>query len=267
MWRDADQSSAAFVEQSARNPGVHRARPSMTMIIMKSHAARRAWVGACIAATALIGCGGGPDTGARTAAPPGASSEHSTASRGPTIIAKPNPVPAGRGVGTTTISWTTADVGPGEIYVAVGDEPEKLFASGVSGSQQAPWIGPGARYLFRLYRSGDRSKPLAAVEVINGGNAAVPRSRAWIEATPNPVPASTGFGKTSIRWATGDGSVGQIYVASAGIPEQLFTQGSTGATDAPWIGNGDYQFSLYAGKDHRVALATVLVKRQSPTGR
>ena len=42
---------------------------------------------------------------------------------------------------------------------------------------------------------------------------------AWIIATPNPVPAGRGSGKTIVNWYTGDGSPGQVYVSIDGGPK------------------------------------------------
>jgi hypothetical protein len=36
------------------------------------------------------------------------------------------------------------------VYVQVDSEPQKLFASGQSGTQEAPWIAPGHTYVFIL---------------------------------------------------------------------------------------------------------------------
>lgn len=84
-----------------------------------------------------------------------------------------------------------------------------------------------------------------------------------ISAAPNPVPAgSEKFGKTTISWNTGDGSVGDVYVAANGAPEKLFAgKRPKGSMDAAWIGKGEYEFRLYAGTEHKTVLATVKVTR------
>ena len=47
-----------------------------------------------------------------------------------TIAADPNPVPAGPGLGRTTVSWTTLNKNEGEVRVSKDGEPEQLFARG-----------------------------------------------------------------------------------------------------------------------------------------
>jgi hypothetical protein len=84
------------------------------------------------------------------------------------ITASPNPVPAGKkSFGKTTVTWNTGDANAGQVYVAVNDGEEKIFADGrPQGSQDAPWIGAGATYEFRLYSGKDHKKLLASVKVI-----------------------------------------------------------------------------------------------------
>ena len=85
-----------------------------------------------------------------------------------------------------------------------------------------------------------------------------------ITATPNPVPGGPDkFGTTTITWDTGDGSPSQVYVCVNGRDERLFADNrAKGSQEASWIGNGsDYEFRLYAGRDHKKLLATVTVTR------
>lgn len=87
---------------------------------------------------------------------------------------------------------------------------------------------------------------------------------ARIAATPNPVPGGPDkFGTTTITWDTGDGSPSQVYVCVNGKDERLFADNrAKGSQEASWIGSGpDYEFRLYAGKDHQQLLATVTVTR------
>jgi hypothetical protein len=91
----------------------------------------------------------------------------SSESRHGSITANPNPVPAGPGFGTSTISWNTADGSHGQVYVVEGSNAEKLFADDtVQGSLDAPWIGSGGAYEFRLYAGKDHQKLLASVRVV-----------------------------------------------------------------------------------------------------
>ena len=86
---------------------------------------------------------------------------------------------------------------------------------------------------------------------------------ATIKADPNPVPAGPDkFGKTKVTWDTGDGSIGEVYVSVNGQPEKLFAGNRPkGSLEAPWIGKGEHEFRLYAGKEHNTVLAKVEVTR------
>lgn len=83
----------------------------------------------------------------------------------PCLVADPNPVPAGAGLGTTAIAWATADDAFGDVYVSVDGGPEALFARRVSGTKIAPWIAAGRTYTFRLYAGRERARVLATVTV------------------------------------------------------------------------------------------------------
>jgi hypothetical protein len=90
-----------------------------------------------------------------------------------------------------------------------------------------------------------------------------PASAPTITASPNPVPAGpTKFGATTVTWDTGDGSIGEVYVTVNGAPEKLFAGNrAKGSLEAAWIGKGDHEFRLYAGKEHKTMLASVKVTR------
>lgn len=98
---------------------------------------------------------------------PGASPANTPAKSAATITAQPNPVPPGEGFGTSTITWNTGDGTPGEIYVALDGQPEKRVAGErTQGSLEAPWIGVGSTYEFRLYAGKEQKKLLASVKVV-----------------------------------------------------------------------------------------------------
>jgi hypothetical protein len=82
----------------------------------------------------------------------------------PTLTASPNPLPASKGVGKTTVSWDTDDVRIGKVYVSVNGGPESLFAASCRGSVAANWILSGHDYEFRLYNS-DHTRLLDRVVV------------------------------------------------------------------------------------------------------
>ena len=80
-----------------------------------------------------------------------------------------------------------------------------------------------------------------------------------LTANPNPVPASEGFGKTTISWDTADGSIGRIYVSVNRGQELLFADGRRGSASAHWIKTGSmYEFRLY-NLDHTELLEEVTV--------
>lgn len=83
----------------------------------------------------------------------------------------------------------------------------------------------------------------------------------WIMATPNPVPAGRGPGRTTISWDTGDGSPPEVFIAVNGGPEKLFSRDPS-HQEAVWIRRGSYEFRLYGGTEGRKSLATVTVRRR-----
>jgi hypothetical protein len=86
--------------------------------------------------------------------------------------------------------------------------------------------------------------------------------KAFIMATPNPVPIGAGKGTTTISWSTGDGSWGQVYVSINGQSEELFTEGAESVADARWIDpNTIYEFRLYAGTEHTNMLDRTVVRQ------
>ncbi|MET0624208.1 MAG: hypothetical protein ABW250_14590 [Pyrinomonadaceae bacterium] len=116
-----------------------------------------------LAAVLSAACGEGDDDNkppANTAASPqataaggqGASTGNAPKSAEGSIKADPNPVLAGAGAGKTKITWTTkGDLGVVKVYVSENGQPENVFAQGSEGSVEAPWIGTGSTYEFRLY--------------------------------------------------------------------------------------------------------------------
>ena len=172
----------------------------------------------------------------------------------PTLSASPNPVPADKAVGRTTISWSTADGTIGKVYVSSNGGQESLVAAAPQGSTAADWICNGAGYEFRLYNS-DHTKLLAKVAVTKIAPTLT------LSASPNPVPAGKAVGRTTISWSTADGTTGKIYVSSNGGQESLVAVGPQGSAAANWICNGfSYEFRLY-NSDHTKLLANIIVTR------
>jgi len=180
-------------------------------------------------------------------------------------------------MGTTTIAWNTGQPQTGQVFVSESGGSETLFASGATGSQDAPWIKPDHRYEFRLYAGSNRDQLLTAVTVGNppAGAAATPAPNPTtgaaattapnptvatdLTAEPNPVPADDEeLGTTSITWSGG----GYIYVTQDDGPEQLFASGIRGTEQANWICRGStYVFRLYASSQRTEPLKTLTVTR------
>jgi hypothetical protein len=76
-------------------------------------------------------------------------------SRGrPTLVAEPNPVPAGdldQPLGSTVITWNTGTGVSGNLYVKVNRSQEVFLGRGASGTLKIDWIQFDSTYEFRLY--------------------------------------------------------------------------------------------------------------------
>jgi hypothetical protein len=84
---------------------------------------------------------------------------------------------------------------------------------------------------------------------------------AFLNASPSPVPARDGMGKTTISWDTCDGSIGRVFVSINGGNEVLFADGRRGSAPANWIEtSSNYEFRLY-DSDRKELLAKVLITR------
>ena len=166
----------------------------------------------------------------------------------PLFTASPNPVPAGHALGRTTISWNAVGESDGKVYVSVNGGEESLFATGRQGSSDANWIEAGSSYDLRLYNSG-RTKLLDRLIVTRA---------AAVNASPNPVPAGEGLGRTTISWDSVDG---KIYVAESGRDEVLLVDSPRGSQEVDWIGEASgYDFRLY-NSDRTKLLDRVIVTK------
>src|SRR5215510_4950245 len=111
-----------------------------------------------IAAVLLVnGCG--TPSASQPSATPGQSQAAAS------ILADPNPVPTGPGLGTTTITWKTGDGSQAQVYVSQDGGTENLFDAGTGGSKEAPWIQTGSIYVFGLYAGSDHRTQLGSVKV------------------------------------------------------------------------------------------------------
>lgn len=82
-----------------------------------------------------------------------------------------------------------------------------------------------------------------------------------LSASPNPVPASEGLGRTTISWNSVNG---KIYVAENGHDEVLFADSPSGSQDVTWIQAGSvYEFRLY-NADRSKLLEKVTVTKTRP---
>jgi hypothetical protein len=80
-----------------------------------------------------------------------------------------------------------------------------------------------------------------------------------IRAKPEHVIVTGGRGSTEIRWDTGNGSVGFVFVTENDRKPVLFATGAKGSRVVPWIRAGKYVFELYSDDQRRALLATVTV--------
>lgn len=184
-----------------------------------------------------------------------------------TISAAPNPctIPSGASMCTTTITWQTQNLSAAEVTVL--EQPggtENLFAGGVSGSSDAPWIqGPPRTYTFTLYdtSSGSRVR-LASITVAAVFNQS---SSGTITASPNPctIPAGSSLCTTTISWQTQNATMAEVTVQDGlGGSENLFGRAPSGSYAAPWIPAPPHSavFTLYdTSSGSRVRLASVTV--------
>jgi hypothetical protein len=67
--------------------------------------------------------------------------------------------------GTPRVTWSTGDGSPGLVTVVSAGGGDAVFASGPSGSAEAPWITAGRAYEFRLYGTATGRRLLARAKV------------------------------------------------------------------------------------------------------
>jgi hypothetical protein len=83
-----------------------------------------------------------------------------------------------------------------------------------------------------------------------------------LSASPNPVPAGVGRGKTTISWSSDGDAAAVVYVAKDGDEPTLFANGSHGSKEALWIeADATYEFTLYGGPNLNTRLARISVTR------
>jgi len=92
-----------------------------------------------------------------------------------------------------------------------------------------------------------------------GGDARNSSNAPTIRAKPEHVTVAGGRGSTEIRWDTGNGSVGFVFVTASDRKSVLFATGPKGSRVVPWIRAGNYIFELYSDDERRTLLAAVTV--------
>jgi hypothetical protein len=126
-------------------------------------------VGVCLLLAALLPAGctsDGDDLNGNVTAKPKVPASDPTDDRPPTsqegiLKADPNPVPPGKGVGKTTISWTTkGELGIVRLYVSQDGMPEKEVARASAASVEIPWIVTGRTFDFFLYGESNGNRRL-----------------------------------------------------------------------------------------------------------
>ena len=175
--------------------------------------------------------------------------------RAPTLTANPQVIPAGPGTALTTIDWSTGDGSWGDVYLAIDDEPEVLFAGGSTGSQVIDGIVPGRRYTVRLYETGSTRRLLSAISVSRV------TSPPHLTATHNPVPDHW-TEPITLKWGTGSHELGQLYLSINGQDATLLSEGPAGVIEGLNIERDVlYLFQLYLGRDRKRRLASLAVSR------
>jgi hypothetical protein len=128
-----------------------------------SASAHRIWPVVCrtffAAALLLVGCGKEAGAASTGKAP------SKSGAAAPTIVAHPNPVPAGEGNGATELTWDLGEDSEAQVYVSINDGPEQLLAQNQKGTKPVDWIATGAVYEFRLYAGTDHQTLKARVRV------------------------------------------------------------------------------------------------------
>jgi hypothetical protein len=134
-----------------------------------------------------------------------------------------------------TISWSTVPATDSNVNLSSG----QLFAQGSSGTQAAPWIGPG-EYSFLLSSNGYLRDKISVYGLPLKGKLLSSSSNNTCQLRPNENVCTL-----NIYWSVPDGWNENISVKVGG---RLFAiSGVNGTSSAPWISTDGDLFSLYAG--------------------
>jgi hypothetical protein len=153
---------------------------------------------------------------------------------GGSITAEPNPFVADwRGLGATTLSWTSYQTTNVEVHVNAPNGP--MFVSSGPGSfSQAtePWVRPGMTFYLQNTSNGlplTSANTLATVTMIGG----------TISLNPNPIHDPSGAGVTTVSWNSYGTTAVQVRVDSpSGAPFAYWGSGAASETTGRWVING-----------------------------
>ncbi|MBI4213686.1 MAG: hypothetical protein HY534_05185 [Chloroflexi bacterium] len=124
-------------------------------------------------------------------------------------------------------------------FIARGES--RILISVRGASVLSAYLAPGEGRAFAFLEG-------IACDPIDPGYVAPPRGRPFILAAPNPVPAGSGSGATTLTWDLGEKGkclYGGVYVSEDGGPLKVFARAEAGTAQAPWIAAGhEYRFVL-----------------------
>jgi glucose/arabinose dehydrogenase len=160
---------------------------------------------------------------------------HVTSAPTGSITADPNPlITDWRGLGATTVSWTSYGTSSVEIHVNAPNGPA-FVSSGPGSFSQATeaWVRRGMTFYLQNTSNGlalTSANTLATVTMIGG----------TISLNPNPIHDASGVGVTTVSWNSYGTSAVQVRVDSpAGAPfTGIWGPGPGSETTGRWVVNG-----------------------------
>jgi hypothetical protein len=117
-----------------------------------------------------------------------------------------------------------------------------------------------------VYSGAALSRGAAPPQIATGSSSEPVSGAPIVTAKPEHVLLNNERGSTEIRWDTGNGSPGFIFVTEDGGKPVLFANGPRGAQVASWIGRNRYIFELYGDDQRRTLLAKVSVSGFGKSG-
>ena len=101
-------------------------------------------------------------------------------------------------------------------------------------------------------QSGSSSEPVSGAPIVT--------------AKPEHVPLNDESGSTEIRWDTGNGSPGFVFVTEDDGKPVPFANSPRGTKVASWIGRHRYTFELFGDNQRRTLLANVIIAGSAKSG-